>query len=222
MFTKVWFEEIENILRSKGLDSDSRSFDEIKLNLKNRKILNSNEFAYECIYVILAGGFSQKTAKKIHLKIINVLYNSKETKFDNLYNILIKLFNNKNKISAVVKIWLNREDITENYYRIKSLEERLLFLSKLPHIGRITVNHLARNLGENIVKYDIWIQRLGVLYSKNVSLYDRINNGKLDNDIKSVCDDMFLFMEKETNLPRGYIDVVLWKACQNGLIKFDK
>ena len=222
MFTKVWFEEIENILRSKGLDSDSRSFDEIKLNLKNRKILNSNEFACECIYVILAGGFSQKTAKKIHLKIINVLYNSKETKFDNLYNILIKLFNNKNKISAVVKIWLNREDITENYYRKKSLEERLLFLSKLPHIGRITVNHLARNLGENIVKYDIWIQRLGVLYSKNVSLYDRINNGKLDNDIKSVCDDMFLFMEKETNLPRGYIDVVLWKACQNGLIKFDK
>lgn len=222
MFTKVWFEEVENILRSKGLDSDSRSFDEIKLNLKNRKILNSNEFAYECIYVILAGGFSQKTAKKIHLKIINVLYNSKETKFDNLYNILIKLFNNKNKISAVVKIWLNREDITENYYSKKSLEERLLFLSKLPHIGRITVNHLARNLGENIVKYDIWIQRLGVLYSKNFSLYDRINNGKLDNDIKSVCDDMFLFMEKETNLPRGYIDVVLWKACQNGLIKFDK
>lgn len=222
MFTKVWFEEIENILRLKGLDSDSRSFDEIKLNLKNRKILNSNEFAYECIYVILAGGFSQKTAKKIHLKIINVLYNSKETKFDNLYNILIKLFNNKNKISAVVKIWLNREDITENYYSKKSLEERLLFLSKLPHIGRITVNHLARNLGENIVKYDIWIQRLGVLYSKNVSLYDRINNGKLDNDIKSVCDDMFLLMEKETNLPRGYIDVVLWKACQNGLIKFDK
>ena len=222
MFTKKWFEDIENDLKIKGLDSDSRSFDEIKQNLKNRKILNSNDFASECIYVILAGGFSQKTAKKIHLKIINTLNNSNETDFDNLYKILINLFNNKNKISAVIKIWLDKENLTKNYYKLNSLEERLLFLSKLPHIGKITVNHLARNLGENIVKYDIWIQRLGVSYSKNTGLKDKINNAKLDKNIKNVCDDMFQFMEKETGLPKGYIDVVLWKACQNGLIKFDK
>lgn len=222
MFTKVWFEEIENILKSKGLDSDSSTFDEIKSNLKNKKILNSKEFASECIYVILASGFSQKTAKKIHSKIINFLFNSKETNFDILYNYLIGLFNNKNKISAIIKIWLDKDAIVENYYKQTSLESRLLFLLKLPHIGKITVNHLARNLGENIVKYDIWIQRLGVLYSKNTGLNDKINNSKLDKDIKIVCDNMFSFMEKETSLPRGYIDVVLWKACQNGLINFNK
>ena len=222
MFTKVWFEEIENILKSKGLDSDSSTFDEIKSNLKNKRILKSKEFASECIYVVLASGFSQKTAKKIHSKVINFLFNSKETNFDILYNYLIGLFNNKNKISAIIKIWLDRDTIVENYYKQTSLESRLLFLLKLPHIGKITVNHLARNLGENIVKYDIWIQRLGVLYSKNANLNNKINNSKLDKDIKIVCDNMFSFMEKETSLPRGYIDVVLWKACQNGLINFNK
>ena len=32
---------------------------------------------------------------------------------------------------------------------------------------------------------------------------------------------MFEHLHQETNLPIGYIDVVLWKACQNKLISMD-
>jgi hypothetical protein len=77
---------------------------------------------------------------------------------------------------------------------------------------------LARNLGENVVKYDIWIQRLGVAFS-GMNLHNKIDNTKLDQDVKKACDTMFKYLEVETGLPRGYIDVVLWKSCQNGLIK---
>ena len=69
------------------------------------------------------------------------------------------------------------------------------------------------------MKYDIWIQRLGVLYSGNSGLSQKIDNGKLDTDIKKYCDSMFEHLVSVTNLPRGYIDVVLWKASQNSLIK---
>ena len=89
----------------------------------------------------------------------------------------------------------------------------------MPHIGKITAHHLARNLGEDVVKYDIWIQRLGALYAGNLDLQKKIDNKKLTTEIKNACDDMFACIVKETGLPRGYIDVVLWKACQNGLIK---
>ncbi len=89
----------------------------------------------------------------------------------------------------------------------------------MPHIGKITANHLARNLGCDIVKYDIWIQRLGVLYAEKPEFFKLIDNGNLNPDIKKYCDDMFSHLVRETNFPRGYIDVVLWKACQNGLIK---
>ena len=78
---------------------------------------------------------------------------------------------------------------------------------------------MARNLGENVVKYDIWIQRLGVLYGGNSALYEKIDNGKLDADIKKCCDDMFEHLAQETGLPIGYIDVVLWKSLQNHLIE---
>lgn len=214
MFSANWFFDLDSRLRQMGLDSDAQTFDEIKENLSCRRVLSSEEFAEQVIYVILAGGFSQKTAKKIHKKIMDSIL-----KKDAIFEELFSLFHNKNKISAICKIWNNRVVFCQEYYKKTSTEERINFLTKLPHIGKITANHLARNLGEDVVKYDIWIQRLGCVYAGNQALTKKINNGKLCPEVKVVCDNMFNKLSNETKLPRGYIDVVLWKACQNGLIK---
>lgn len=214
MFSADWFFDLDNRLRDMGLDSDAQTFDEIKQNLSCPKKFSPDEFAEQVIYVILAGGFSQKTAKKIHQKIMNNLVNNIFN-----YNDLLMIFNNKNKIKAVCEVWNNRRDFCDSYYSLCDLDSKISYLQKLPHIGKITANHLARNLGENVVKYDIWIQRLGALYAGEVALQEKIDNKKLSPEIKKACDDMFFHLVKETGLPRGYIDVVLWKACQNGLIK---
>lgn len=215
-FSRDWFFDLDARLRGAGLDSDAQSFDEILQNLRARKIYTADEFASHCAYVILAGGFSQKTAKKIHEKILNVLLSVGAD-----FNTLIQVFNNKNKIKAICEIWENRQSLRDGYYAINVPEERLNYLQTLPHIGKITANHLARNLGEDVVKYDIWIQRLGVLYSGNSGLYQNIDNAKLDEEIKKSCDDMFAHLCQETKMPRGYIDVVLWKSCQVKLISMD-
>lgn len=213
VFSKDWFFNLESKLREMGLDSDDKSFDEIKENLSHQKKLNPNEFAASVSYVILAGGFSQKTAKRIH-KIIMDMMPSNPSVED-----LLKIFNNKNKINAIHKIWNNRQDFCDGFYKCLTLDDKLNYLQKLPHIGKITANHLARNLGENVVKYDIWIQRLGVLYGGNSGMYEKIDNGKLNPDIKKYCDEMFQHLHEQTNLPIGYIDVVLWKSLQNHLIE---
>lgn len=213
LFSKSWFEDLDTRLREMGLDSDDKSFDEIRETLSNPKRLSSEEFASAVSYVILAGGFSQKTAKKIH-KIIMA-----EMPINPSTEDLLKIFNNKNKINAILKVWNNRGVFCDGFYKCKDLNEKLKYLESLPHIGKITANHLARNLGENVVKYDIWIQRLGVVYGGNRALYEKIDNGKLDLNIKNLCDEMFEHLKQETGLPIGYIDVVLWKGAQNGLIK---
>ena len=215
IFSASWFFDLESRLCEMGLDSDDKSFSEIKQNLSNPKKLLPNEFASAVAYVVLAGGFSQKTAKRIH-KIIMEKMPEKPSTED-----LLKIFNNKNKINAICKIWDGRQNFCDGFYDCKSLEDKLNYLQNLPHIGKITANHLARNLGENIVKYDIWIQRLGVLYGGNSRLAQKIDNGKLDKEIKKCCDDMFEHLVHETGLPLGYIDVVLWKAAQNKLIIMD-
>ena len=212
-FSAEWFFALDEQLRAQGLDSDAQSFDEILENLRVRKIYDADTFASHCAYVILAGGFSQQTAKKIHEKIMKQLRVSGAD-----FDTLIRIFNNKNKINAICEIWDNRHVLRDAYYELKSLDDKLKYLQKLPHIGKITANHLARNLGEDVVKYDVWIQRLGCAFAdKNLP----IDNGNLLPEIKSACDDMFTHLVRETGLPRGYIDVVLWKSCQQKLISVD-
>lgn len=212
-FSKSWFDDLESKLRNMGLDSDDKSFDEIKENLKKRKILSPDEFALTVIYVILAGGFRQTTAKKVHRQLMELLPHDPKAEE------ISKFYDNKPKISSILTVWNNREVYCNAYYKCDNLYEKITYLKTLPHVGPITANHLARNLGENLPKYDIWIQRLGVLYSGNPALYEKINNAKLNPEIKAVCDDMFSHMEQETGLLRGYIDAVLFKACQNHLIE---
>ncbi|MBQ5700206.1 MAG: hypothetical protein IIV74_02850 [Alphaproteobacteria bacterium] len=212
-FSRDWFFDLDARLRRAGLDSDAQSFDEILENLRARKIYDADAFAAHCAYVILAGGFSQQTAKKIHEKVMCVL-----RKFGADYNLIIELFNNKNKVNAICKIWENRQCLRDGYYAQDTLDDKLNYLQKLPHIGKITANHLARNLGEDVVKYDIWIQRLGCAFvNKNLP----VDNGNLSPEIRSACDDMFAHLCVETGLPRGYIDVVLWKGLQQKLISVD-
>lgn len=210
-FSRDWFFDLDVRLRAAGLDSDVQSFDEILENLRARKNYDADTFAAHCVYVILAGGFSQKTAKVKHLEIMTVL-NAVGADFE----MLIHLFNNKNKINAICKIWNNRKQLRDGYYALESLDDKLMFLQKLPHIGKITANHLARNLGEDIVKYDVWIQRLGCAFAGKKLVVD---NAKLLPEIKDACDAMFAHLVGQTGLPRGYIDVVLWKGGQQGLIK---
>lgn len=212
-FTRDWFLGLDSQLRACGLDSDAQSFDDILQNLRARKICSPDEFATHCAYVILAGGFSQQTAKKIHKKIMDAL-----CEFGPDYNLIINIFNNKNKVSAICKIWENRSRFCGEYYALESLDDKLKYLQKLPHIGKITANHLARNLGEDVVKYDIWIQRLGCVFANKKM---PIDNGNLSPEVKSACDDMFAHLVEQTGLPRGYIDVVLWKSCQQKLISMD-
>lgn len=214
MFDKTWFNSLEKQIRNLGADSDAQSFDEIRENLSHPRKLSPIDFADMCAYVILAGGFSQKTAKRIHKQIMDSVREN-GANFDTLFS----MFHNKNKINAICEIWNNKNALCAEYYRIDGLDEKLKFLSHLPHIGKITANHLARNLGENVVKYDIWIQRLGVAYGENSALAQFVDNGKLNPEIKKSCDEMFAHLSRETGLPIGYLDVVLWKACQLGLIK---
>ena len=215
-FSAEWFRGLDKTIREMGMDSDAQSFDEILQNLTRREQLSPDAFADMCAYVILAGGFSQKTAKKIHAKIMECLY-ANGADFDTL----ISLFNNKNKINAICKIWDNRDALCAGYYACTAFDDKIAYLQKLPHIGKITANHLARNLGEDVVKYDIWIQRLGCKFAGDDTLATHIDNGKLCDSIRSVCDEMFAHLVAVTGYPRGYIDVVLWKACQIGLIKMD-
>ena len=203
------FFALEKHIVDSGLGEDKDSFETIKERLLNPPVLNAEEFAKECIYVILACGFRQKIAKKKFGEIMDFINSGGEVCEKNL----LPIFGNANKIRAIVKIWKGRQKFRDGFYELKSEGEKLSYLGKLPHIGEITKNHLARNLGINNVKYDVWIQRLGIALGKS----DLQDGFPLNEEVKKLCDKMFAKIEKETGLNKGYIDVVLWKVCQVGV-----
>ena len=209
------FFTLEKYLIDSGLASDKDSFEVIKSRLQNPPLLSPSEFAEEVIYVILASGFKQKIAKQKFFEITDFI--KKENKA--CPESLLKIFGNKNKINAICKVWNNKEEYCKNFYKQESIDEKLNYLETLPHIGAITKNHIARNLGINKVKYDVWIQRLGITLYGNDNL---TVSSKLSDETKNACDKMFKSIENETGLSIGYIDVVLWKSCQIGLIKFEE
>jgi len=197
---KSLFEKIEREIIILGQNSDKDDFETIKKNLANPPVLSAEEFAFEVIYVILASGFSQKTAKRIFGEICLLIQKRNEVSPDELFQI----FRNINKTNAIAKIWNNRQNYREKFYSLKTDDEKLNFLATLPHIGEITKNHIARNLGISVVKFDVWIQRLGIaLYGESEPV------------------ELFENLQKETNLPIGYLDAVLWKACQIGIFLFE-
>lgn len=213
--SKTIFKKIETYLVENGLDEDKVSSSELKKRIANPPILSSKEFAKEVIYVILAGGFSQKTAKRKFFEITEFIekYGAQDIQS------LLKIFNNKNKINAISKVWINQKNYCDKYYLMKDHEEKVEYLGTLPHIGKITRNHIARNLGINMVKYDVWIQRLGTYLlgsEKDLDLIGFPLNSKIENYAKKVFDDV----SDKTNNPIGYIDVILWKACQLNILEF--
>ena len=98
---KEQFLSLEKQLIDGGHDADLDSFQIIKERLKTKDPVTAEEFARNAIYVVLAGGFSQKTAKKIHYEIMNFLKEQRAKSKEQIFDSLIKLCNNM-KWPAVV------------------------------------------------------------------------------------------------------------------------
>ncbi len=215
---EVTFNYLQLKLEMAGLDADRKSFKEIRYNLNHYVIFTPEEFAYECFYVVCVAGFKQDYAKAMCEKVIDFVKKNEIFELEDLETI----YKNRLKIKAIKDIWDNRKKYQEKFYSLKNIDEKVNFLGSLPFVGDITKYHLARNFGLDFVKYDIWIQRLGVAFYKAEDFVDKVNNSKLLPEIKYFCDVMFKKLQKETGEKVGFLDVVLWRSCQKGLLKINR
>lgn len=215
----IIFNYLQLMLQESGLDQDRISFKELRNLLNDGKVFTPEEFANEVFYVICVAGFKQDYAKKVCDNIMSLIKLKNDLiSIDDLNSI----YGNKNKVRAIFDVWQNRKIYQKKFYELKSIDDKVEYLGTLPYVGNITKYHLARNLGLNFVKYDIWIQRLGVALYGDENLVDFVDNSKLLPKVKEACDIMFDNLYKLTLEKIGFIDVVLWRSCQKGLLVIDK
>lgn len=109
---------------------------------------------------------------------------------------VIEVFRHQGKAAAIEQIWRDRGHLFREYF---AADDQLAFVAQLPWIGDITKYHVAKNFGMQVAKPDVHLQRLA----------DRESCTP-----QQLCERL----AGETGLPVAAVDVVLWRACANGVI----
>ncbi|BEP34318.1 hypothetical protein GmRootV59_12920 [Variovorax sp. V59] len=150
----------------------------------------ADDFAQEAIFVICNSGMKNTVARMIFDRCIGALAAGTP---------VIDVFKHKGKVAAIEAIWADRAGLLSMYLLRKTDADRLEMLAALPWIGGITKYHLAKNFGANVAKPDVHLQRLA----------DREGC-----TAQSLCERL----AGEVGLRAATVDVVLWRACANGVI----
>jgi hypothetical protein len=106
------------------------------------------------------------------------------------------VFGHPGKAAAIDRIWAEREQLFAGYL---AADDQLAFLAGLPWIGAVTRYHLAKNLGADVAKPDVHMERL--------AQRDRTTTHGLCRRLS-----------RQTGYRIATIDTLLWRACADGLL----
>lgn len=181
MITLRRFGRIEGALRAKGYGPIIEWSETIA------PAPDANEFARRAIYVICNSGMKNSVAIGIYERCIGAL---------RAEGSCAAAFGHPGKRAAIDHIWTNREVFFEGY---RTSADPIEFLQTLPWVGGITAYHLAKNLGVDVPKPDIHLERL--------AQRDGTTTFKLCRRLA-----------RESGYRIATIDTILWRACADGLL----
>ncbi len=180
--SKELFAKIDRAVRKAGYSEAIRWSENIQ------PPANASQFASEAIYVICNSGMSNKVAVPIFERCMKALRQGRSAKTE---------FGHPGKAKAIDKIWKSRRSLFRKH---QDAEDLIAFCMSLPWIGPITSRHLAKNLGANVAKPDVHLNRLSAPGGETA---------------QELCDRL----ARDTGYRSATIDLVLWRAAANGIIR---
>ena len=147
----------------------------------------ADEFMWQYIWVVISSGMKNQIARIIEQRIVKAYNDNKP---------INTAFRHKGKVKAIEFMVANHDKLFEDYLEADS---RLEFLKSLPYIGDITKYHLAKNLGEDVVKPDRHLVRIAKQYEVTPL---------------QLCQNLV----KETGYKLATVDLIIWRAANLGLV----
>lgn len=148
---------------------------------------NAEDFAAEAIYVICNSGMANRIALPIFEDCMKALKAGHSCK---------TVFGHPGKSDAIDYIWKKRRSL---YRKLLKADDLIEFCETLPWIGPITSKHLAKNLGADVAKPDVHLNRLAE--PEGVTAQE-------------LCERL----ARETGYRAATVDLILWRACADGII----
>ncbi|MCB2057893.1 MAG: hypothetical protein H6916_08825 [Novosphingobium sp.] len=181
MITLKRFRRIEAVMRAEGYGHMIEWSEAIP------RPAHAETFAEQAVYVICNSGMMNRVAEPIFNRCMAALTNGISA---------TAVFGHPGKAKAIDWIWGEREQLFATYL---AEADPMNFLRSLPWIGGVTSFHLAKNLGADVAKPDVHLERL--------ARRDRTDTHKL-------C----ARLSRQTGYRIATIDTVLWRACADGLL----
>ena len=149
---------------------------------------DAETFAERAIYVICNSGMANHVATLIYERCLTALR-------DNV--AVAKVFGHPGKAAAIERIWRERAGL---FAAFTNADDPVPALEQLPWIGPITAQHLAKNLGHDVAKPDVHMERLARVEETTTA-------------------ELCARLARETGYRVATIDSVLWRACANRILR---
>ncbi|MGB7371844.1 hypothetical protein [Erythrobacter sp.] len=182
MITLKRFRQLEAILRERGYGPTIDWTESIQ------PATTAEDFAERAIYVICNSGMANAAANVIYQRCLAALYDGVA---------VASVFRHPGKAPAIERIWADREQLFAAY---SDADDPIAALEALPWIGAVTALHLAKNLGANVAKPDVHMERLA-----------RAEN----TTTAALCERL----SRETDYRVATIDTILWRACADRILQ---
>ncbi|KKN15941.1 hypothetical protein LCGC14_0981040, partial [marine sediment metagenome] len=195
------FREAETFVRENFPEDLEWSDEILHTDLKD---ITKEWFYAEYIHVVYCSGFSVRTVRMKQDAIreayydydpVKVAANPEEARRKAMKKTAIR---NKQKIMSIIKAAGIINDLEWPEFLYKAKNNFDLFKT-LPYIADKLKYHLARNVGFNVIKPDVHIERLANHYGL---------------DPFEMCD----MLSEKTGLPRHTVDSIIWRAAQQKVL----
>jgi hypothetical protein len=166
---------------------------------------NAEKLAGEIIWIILCAGKTAQAARTIERRIWDAIDAGRP---------VLSAFGHCMRAAAIETAWARRHDLFDEFATLKdaSDEELLAWCRAMPGVGTVTCFQLAKNLGRDLPKPDIWLCRLA-------GIPDR-PGGRVDERF-AACRALCLPLAQATGDRIATVDSILWLACNKGVLQVD-
>lgn len=143
---------------------------------------NADAFAEQAIYVICNSGMANTVGVVIFSRCMTALCSGSSA---------TRVFGHPGKSRAIDVIWQERE---QHFAAYLSAPDKVNALRQLPWIGDVTALHLAKNLGADVAKPDVHMERLARVEGTTT---------------EALCARLAV----ESGFRAATVDTILWRAC---------
>lgn len=160
--------------------------------------LNESVFLRELAWVVLSCGMKEQIVRKkfglisecfFHWSSAKKIVNNKDECFRNAF----KIFHHQRKIAAIIISSGIIKEMGFHHLKQQIKENPFEILRKFPYIGKVTVFHLAKNIGLDVAKPDRHLVR--------IADYEGFNN------VQDFCKKISLITGDSVSV----IDIVFWR-----------